>query len=120
MDQGNVGATGWSPLSWKKGCLAHCNGVAAFAAERQLAVNMRKEMVTCISRLMPIGIVKQFAEDQEMETRNSASRLGRLIIALGIPSELKMISFVNGTKADLDRELHDGDEIKLVTLATGG
>ena len=70
-------------------------------------------------RVNPIGLVKQFTEEQEMEVEPGLTPR-QLIIALGIPSELKMISFVNGTKTTLDHELHDGDEVKLVTLVSGG
>ncbi len=70
-------------------------------------------------KVRPIGLVKQFAQDREMDLETGLTPR-QLIIALGIPSELKMISFVNGTRTDLDYELHDGDEVKLVTLATGG
>lgn len=43
-----------------------------------------------------------------------------LIEQLGIPSQLKMLSLVNGTSRPLDAELHDGDEVRLVTLVYGG
>lgn len=70
-------------------------------------------------KLRPIGLIKQFAEDKEMEAETGLTSR-QLIIVLGIPAELKMISFVNGTRTGLDDELHEGDEVKLVTLATGG
>jgi sulfur carrier protein ThiS len=70
-------------------------------------------------KVRPIGLIKQFIGDQEVEAETGLTPR-QLIISLGIPSELKMISFVNGTRTDLDYELHDGDEVKLVTLATGG
>ncbi len=70
-------------------------------------------------RILPIGLVKQFVHEHEMEAEPGLTPRW-LIIALGIPSELKMISLVNGTKTDLDQELHDGGEVKLVTLAAGG
>ena len=43
-----------------------------------------------------------------------------LIKQLGIPSQLKMLSLVNGTRRPLDAELDDGDEVRLVTLVYGG
>ncbi len=70
-------------------------------------------------KVNPIGLVKQFVQEHEMEAEPGLTPR-RLIIALGIPSELKMISLVNDTKTDLDHELHDGDEVKLITLAAGG
>ena len=70
-------------------------------------------------KVIPIGTVRQFVEEQQMQIEPGLTPR-QLIIALGIPSELKMISFVNGTKTTLDHELHDGDEVKLVTLVSGG
>jgi hypothetical protein len=70
-------------------------------------------------RVRPIGLVKQFVEDQEREAETGLTPR-QLVTILGIPPELKMISFVNGTRTGLDDELHEGDEVKLVTLATGG
>jgi len=70
-------------------------------------------------RVRPIGLIKRFAEDREVEIE-VGSTPRKLIADLGIPAELKMVSFVNGTRTDPDHELHDGDEVKLVTLLTGG
>ncbi len=70
-------------------------------------------------KIRPIGLIKRFAEEREIETeRGLTSR--KLIADLGIPPELRMVSFVNGNRMDLDHELNDGDEVKLVTLVTGG
>ena len=70
-------------------------------------------------KIRPIGLIKRFAEEREIEVEAGLTPR-KLIADLGIPAELKMVSFVNGTKAGPDHELHDGDEIKLVTLLTGG
>jgi sulfur carrier protein ThiS len=70
-------------------------------------------------KIRPIGLVKRFAQESEIET-DAGLRPRKLISDLGIPAELKMVSFVNGIRTDLDHELHDGDEVKLVTLLTGG
>ncbi len=43
-----------------------------------------------------------------------------IIQHLRIPDKLKMVVFINGKKANLDDQLQDGDDLKLVTLATGG
>ncbi|MEJ2715967.1 MAG: MoaD/ThiS family protein [Deltaproteobacteria bacterium] len=67
----------------------------------------------------PVGVVRRFAEDQTIVVRAGLNSRG-LIRKLGIPHELKMISFVNGTRVDLNEELKDGDEVRLVTLLTGG
>jgi sulfur carrier protein ThiS len=70
-------------------------------------------------RVRAIGLIKRFAEDREVEIE-AGSTPRKLIADLRIPAELKMVSFVNGTRMELDQELHDGDEVKLVTLLTGG
>ena len=70
-------------------------------------------------KIRPIGLVKRFAEEREIEV-DAGLTPRKLMADLGIPAELKMVSFVNGTRVDPDDELHDGDEVKLVTLLTGG
>jgi len=70
-------------------------------------------------KIRPIGLVKRFAQEREIEIEAGLTPR-KLISELGIPAELKMVSFVNGKRVDQDYELHDGDEIKLVTLLTGG
>lgn len=67
----------------------------------------------------PVGVVRRFAEEQSLEVRAGLTPRG-LIKKLGIPHELKMIAFVNGKRADLNAELKDGDQVRLVTLLTGG
>jgi len=70
-------------------------------------------------KIRPIGLVKRFVQEGEIEIESGLTPR-RLIADLGIPAELKMVSFVNGTRVDPDHELHDGDEVKLVTLLAGG
>ncbi len=70
-------------------------------------------------KIRPIGLIKRFAQESEIEIEAGLTPR-KLIADLGIPAELKMVSFVNGTRTDPDHELHDGDEVKLVTLLTGG
>ncbi|HTY26424.1 MAG TPA: MoaD/ThiS family protein [Desulfomonilaceae bacterium] len=70
-------------------------------------------------RIIPIGLIKRFADEREIEVEAGLTSR-KLIADLGIPAELKMVSFVNGTRIDLDNELRDGDEVRLVTLVTGG
>ncbi|MGO9119508.1 MAG: MoaD/ThiS family protein [Desulfomonilaceae bacterium] len=70
-------------------------------------------------KIRPIGLVKRFAQESEIET-DAGLTPRKLISDLGIPAELKMVSFVNGKRVDQDYELHDRDEVKLVTLVAGG
>jgi sulfur carrier protein ThiS len=67
----------------------------------------------------PVGLIKRFVEEQEMVIRDGLT-CRRLIRDLKIPEELKMMAFVNGKRRGLDEQLHDRDEVKLVTILTGG
>jgi len=67
----------------------------------------------------PVGILRKFAEYQEMELVKGATP-DTAIKRLQLPDKLKIIAFINGEKAGLSTELHNGDELKLVTLVTGG
>jgi sulfur carrier protein ThiS len=82
-------------------------------------VSNRNADISMKIKIRPIGIVKRFAQGGEIEIEAGLTPR-KLIADLGIPAELKMVSFVNGTRVDLDGALHDGDEVKLVTLLTGG
>jgi sulfur carrier protein ThiS len=67
----------------------------------------------------PIGIIKKYTVEQELDVEPGiTSRI--LVQNLEIPPKLKMVSYVNGKKRGLDEELCEGDEVKLVTLLTGG
>ena len=67
----------------------------------------------------PAGIIKRFITEQEMDVPVGLTSRA-LIRDLRIPAELKMISLVNGTRRGLDDALEEGDEVRLVTLLTGG
>jgi hypothetical protein len=67
----------------------------------------------------PIGLLRKFAADEEIRVDVGTTPQG-VIELLRIPDKLKMVVFINGKKATLDDQLQDGDDLKLVTLATGG
>jgi len=67
----------------------------------------------------PAGIIRMYVREQEMDVPAGFTSAA-LIEQLGIPSQLRMLSLVNGTKRPLDAELDDGDEVRLVTLVYGG
>lgn len=70
-------------------------------------------------KVKPIGLIRNYlAEHERPVPPGSTARA--LIRELGIPAELKMVVFINGRRGSLDAELRENDEIKLVTLATGG
>lgn len=60
-----------------------------------------------------------YVREQEMDVPAGFTSAA-LIEQLGIPSQLSMLSLVNGAKRPLDAELDDGDEVRLVTLVCGG
>jgi sulfur carrier protein ThiS len=70
-------------------------------------------------RLKPIGLIKRFAEEGDMDLPEGLTPR-TLVALLQIPQELKMMAFVNGKRRDLDDALEDGDEVRLVTIVTGG
>lgn len=70
-------------------------------------------------KLKPIGLIKRFVEEGEMDLSEKLTPRS-LIALLQMPSELKMMAFVNGKRRDLDDPLEDGDEVKLVTVLSGG
>jgi sulfur carrier protein ThiS len=70
-------------------------------------------------KVKPIGLIRNYlAEHDRSVPAGCTART--LIREFGIPGELKMVVFINGKMGSLDAELRENDEIKLVTLATGG
>ncbi len=67
----------------------------------------------------PVGLIKKYASEGALDLEEGTTSHA-LIRSLGIPVELKMVSYVNGKKRALDEPLAEGDEVKLVTLLTGG
>ncbi len=78
---------------------------------------MQKESISI--HVYPIGILRKFVENQHVTFRKGTTP-AEVIKKLGITDKLKIVPFINGKKADLKAELCDGDELKLVTLVTGG
>jgi sulfur carrier protein ThiS len=70
-------------------------------------------------RIRPIGLIRRYVQEEDRDFPDGLTSQA-LIRQLNIPEGLKMVSLVNGHKRDLDSPLHDGDEVKLVTLMTGG
>lgn len=69
--------------------------------------------------IKPVGLIKKYVSAGIRDVADGITSRG-LIDLLAIPRELKMVSYVNGKKRALDEPLSDGDEVKLVTLLTGG
>ncbi len=70
-------------------------------------------------RLKSAGIIRRYVEDKEMEVPAGLTILG-LITLLAIPPELRLMVFVNGKRKDPDEILEDGNEVRLITLLSGG
>lgn len=67
----------------------------------------------------PTGLIRRYVREGDLDVPGDLTSR-ELIQALDIPGELKMVSLVNGHRRDLDEPLREGDEIRLVTLLTGG
>jgi len=70
-------------------------------------------------KVKPTGIIKRYVREHELELETGCTSL-RLLEILHIPEELKMVSLVNGKSRPLHEELLAGDEVRLLTLLTGG
>ena len=70
-------------------------------------------------RVKSAGIIRRYAEDKDMEVPTGLTIRG-LIALLAIPSELKLMVFVNGQRKKVDEILEDGNEVRLITLLSGG
>jgi len=67
----------------------------------------------------PAGIIRRYVEDTDLEVSAGLTIRG-LIALLAIPTELKLMIFVNGKRKDLDEAIEEGNEIRLITLLSGG
>ena len=67
----------------------------------------------------PAGIIRRYVEEKDMEVPTGLTIRG-LIALLAVPAELKLMVFVNGQRKDADEILQDGNEVRLITLLSGG
>jgi sulfur carrier protein ThiS len=70
-------------------------------------------------RVKPAGIIRRYVEQKDMEVPADLTIRG-LIAILAIPAELKLMVFVNGQRTDPDEIIEDGNEVRLITLLSGG
>jgi hypothetical protein len=70
-------------------------------------------------RVKPAGIIRRYVEDTDLYVSAGLTIRG-LIALLAIPPELKLMVFVNGLREDADEILQDGNEVRLITLLSGG
>lgn len=69
--------------------------------------------------IKPFGIVRKYCAETSLELSDDhvASDLTEL---LQIPHEIRPVVFVNNKRADSNKKLSDRDEIKIISLITGG
>ncbi|MCX5880334.1 MAG: MoaD/ThiS family protein [Deltaproteobacteria bacterium] len=70
-------------------------------------------------RIKPAGIIRLYVDEKDMEVPTGLTIRG-LIALLAIPAELKLMTFVNGKRKEVDEILKDGNEVRLITLLSGG
>lgn len=70
-------------------------------------------------RVKPAGIIRRYVEEKDMEVPAGLT-IRRLISLLTIPAELKLMVFINGKRKEVDEILEDGNEVRLITLLSGG
>jgi sulfur carrier protein ThiS len=69
--------------------------------------------------IKPAGIIRRYVAEKDLDVPAGLTIRG-LIALLAIPPELKLMIFVNGKRKDLDETIEDGNEIRLITLLSGG
>ena len=70
-------------------------------------------------RIKPAGIIRRYVDEKDMEVPTGLTIRG-LIALLAVPAELKLMIFVNGKRKEVDEILKDGNEVRLITLLSGG
>jgi len=70
-------------------------------------------------RVVPAGIIRRYVEEKDWEV-SAGFTIRSLIALLAIPTELKLMVFVNGKRKDTNAILENGNEVRLITLLSGG
>jgi sulfur carrier protein ThiS len=70
-------------------------------------------------RLKPAGIIRRYVAEKDMEVAVGLTIRG-LITRLSIPPELKLMVFIDGQRKNADDILENGNEVRLITLLSGG
>jgi sulfur carrier protein ThiS len=70
-----------------------------------------------LSRYRPVDSGKELAQTIEISEGNT---IGSLIAFLGIPADTIKIVFINGTHAQDDDVIHEGDRIGIFPPLAGG
>ena len=67
----------------------------------------------------PLGIVRKYLQETSLEL-SDGQNVSHLAEILNIPREIRPVMFVNNRRVSSDHRLSDQDEIKIVSLITGG
>ena len=67
----------------------------------------------------PLGIVRKYLQETSLEL-SDGQNVSHLAEILNIPWEIRPVMFVNNRRVSSDHRLSDQDEIKIVSLITGG
>jgi sulfur carrier protein ThiS len=70
-------------------------------------------------KVRPVGVVKMFIKDLDVELPGGTT-VEQLIKSLALPDGLNIFASINGRKEPLKRILNDGDEVKLISILSGG
>jgi sulfur carrier protein ThiS len=69
--------------------------------------------------LKPTGIIRRYVAEKDMKITVGLTIRG-LITQLSIPPELKLMVFIDGQRKNADDILENGNEVRLITLLSGG
>ena len=72
------------------------------------------------AELHPKGMLKNYAEGQNMILVESGLPLRKVLLNSGIPPDLVAMAFVNEIPKDKDEIINDGEIIDLVAVIGGG
>jgi len=75
--------------------------------------------MSLIIHLKPAGIIRRFVAEKDMEIAVGLTVRG-LIARLSIPPELKLMVFIDGQRKNADDILENRNEVRLISLLSGG
>lgn len=70
-------------------------------------------------QVKPAGIIRMYIQEREMEVPEGTT-VAQLVDLLAIPDKLKLMVFVNNRRKGFNVILEDKDEVRLITLLSGG
>jgi sulfur carrier protein ThiS len=70
-------------------------------------------------KIIPMGIMKALVQPQTMVV-NTGTTIGDLLRLLDIREKVTVIAIVDGQRRDPSASVSDGEEVKLLSLLSGG